>query len=188
VPKIVDAFRIVAEGVTPDLQPTKLVGRVPINPATQDFFRAAIEERKRVTARTDWSEADRGRVGQAIKVFANAASYGIYAEMHRQPSNEEMEVQCHGIDPTPFSGRVAHPEVPGEFCFPPVASLVTAAARLMLALLEYVVTTKGGRTRWKIPIPWRLWPLRQAASCPVRVDRSSCRMAAPRSKRCPGRM
>ena len=50
-------------------------------------------------------------------MFANAASYGIYAEMHRQESNEEMEVQCHGIDPTRFTCRVAHAEVPGEYCY-----------------------------------------------------------------------
>jgi hypothetical protein len=77
-------------------------------------------------------------------VFANAASYGIYAEMHRQESDEEMEVKCHGIDPTPFTCRVAHPEVPGEYCFPPIASLITSAARLMLGLLEHAVATRGG--------------------------------------------
>ena len=40
--------------------------------------------------------------------------------------------------------RVAHPEVPGEYCFPPLASLITGAARLMLALLEICVTELGG--------------------------------------------
>src|SRR5688572_7076149 len=64
--------------------------------------------------------------------------------MHRQESDEEMEVLCHGIDPTPFTCRVAHPEVPGEYCFPPMASLITSGARLMLASLEHAVTTRGG--------------------------------------------
>jgi hypothetical protein len=33
---------------------------------------------------------------------------------------------------------------PGEYCFPPLASLITGAARLMLALLEYCVRELGG--------------------------------------------
>jgi hypothetical protein len=37
-----------------------------------------------------------------------------------------------------------HPEQPGEFCFPPLVSLITSAARLMLALLEHCVAQRGG--------------------------------------------
>ncbi len=40
--------------------------------------------------------------------------------------------------------RVAHPEFPGEFCFPPQASLITGGARLMLVLLEHCVSDLGG--------------------------------------------
>lgn len=46
---------------------------------------------------------------------------------------------------TPVSRcRVAHADKPGEYCFPPVASLITSAARLMLALLERAVSVEGG--------------------------------------------
>ncbi len=55
-----------------------------------------------------------------------------------------MRVQCHGIDRTPFTCEVSHPDVSGEYCFPPLASLITGAARLMLALLEHTVTEAGG--------------------------------------------
>jgi hypothetical protein len=144
IPKVVDAFCIVPHGTAADLKPTKLAGHVTIDPAKRDLFVSAIEERRRVAAREDLSPAEGERVGKGLKVFANAASYGIYAEMHRQESDEEMEVKCHGIDPTPFTCRVAHPEVPGEYCFPPIASLITSAARLMLGLLEHAVTTRGG--------------------------------------------
>ena len=77
-------------------------------------------------------------------MLANAASYGIYAEMHRQESDATMRVQCHGIDDTPFTCDVSHPDVTGEYCFPPLASLITGAARLMLGLLEHTVTEMGG--------------------------------------------
>ena len=44
----------------------------------------------------------------------------------------------------PFSDRVAAPEDPGRYCFPPFASCITGAARLMLAMLERCVTDLGG--------------------------------------------
>ena len=64
--------------------------------------------------------------------------------MHRSPSDRVVDVQCHGIDPDPYACRVAHPDRPGAYCFPPFAALITSAARLMLALLERSVTAVGG--------------------------------------------
>src|SRR5262252_3568586 len=64
--------------------------------------------------------------------------------MNRQESEKKMKVQCHGLDPAPYECTVIHPEQPGEFCFPPIASLITGAARLMLALLEHSITEIGG--------------------------------------------
>ncbi len=84
------------------------------------------------------------RLDKSLKVLANASSYGIFAEMNRQESEQKIRVQCHGLDPEPYACSVIHPEQPGEFCFPPLASLITGAARLMLALLEHSVTQLGG--------------------------------------------
>jgi hypothetical protein len=64
--------------------------------------------------------------------------------MNRQESDKEVNVICHGIGAEPYTCRVAHPEAPGEYCFPPLASLITGAARLMLALLEHAVSELGG--------------------------------------------
>jgi hypothetical protein len=64
--------------------------------------------------------------------------------MHRQESDRKQNVTCHGIDAEAFQCRVAHADVPGEYCFPPLASLITGAARLMLALLEHSVVKLGG--------------------------------------------
>ncbi len=143
IPKIVDAFRIEAHGISPDLEPTKLSGVIEIDPKRQDFFKVVIEERKRLASRSDLSEPQKERLDKALKVLANAASYGIYAEMNRQESDDKVSVTCHGIDARPFTCRVAHPDIPGEYCFPPLASLITGAARLMLALLERCITEPG---------------------------------------------
>lgn len=144
IPKIVDAFRIEPRGKLGELNSTKLRGQIDVDPGKQDFFRAVIEERKRLPRRSDISPKEKERLDKFLKVLANAASYGIYAEMHRLESDKKTEVTCHGIDAEPFSCRVAHPDEPGAYCFPPLASLITGAARLMLALLEHCVTEQKG--------------------------------------------
>jgi hypothetical protein len=144
IPNIVDAFYIEADGQLKGLQPCTLRGAVKVDPSKQDFFRVVIEERKRLPERTDISSTEKKRLDKALKVLANATSYGVYAEMHRQESDGKQNVTCHGIDPEPFQCRVAHADVPGEYCFPPVASLITGAARLMLALLEHCISKLKG--------------------------------------------
>ncbi len=121
-----------------------LGGEVPVNPTTQDLFRTVIERRKSFSKKKTVSHEERDRLDKALKVFANASSYGIYAEMNRQETDKRIKLKCQGIDPKPYECSVIHPEKPGEFCFPPLASLVTGAARLMLALLEHCVTELGG--------------------------------------------
>lgn len=135
MPTIVDAFAIKARGKLKGLKPTKLRGIVEVDPRKQDFFRVVIEERQRMAQRTDIEPTERKRLDKALKVLANAASYGIYAEMHRLESDHKRKVTCYGIDPTPFHPTVRHPDERGAYCFPPMASLITGAARLMLALL-----------------------------------------------------
>jgi hypothetical protein len=144
VPTIVDAFRIEPHGVLPELKRIKLRGEIEVDPRNQDLFRVAIEQRKRLPHRTDISDSEKRRLDKTLKVLANATSYGIYAEMNRQESEDAIDVLCHGIDSEPFRCRVQHPDVPGEYCFPPMAALITGAARLMLALLEKSVSDFGG--------------------------------------------
>lgn len=144
VPRIIDAFRLKPIGRLRGLKPIRLRGSIEVEPQQEDFFKVVIEERKRLAARADVPESEKGRLDKALKVIANATSYGIYAEMNRQESDEKTNVVCHGIDPQPFTCCVTHPEVPGKYCFPPLASLITGAARLMLALLENCVSELGG--------------------------------------------
>ena len=143
-PTIVDAFKIVPKGQLPGLRPIALRGAVAVDPRTQDFFRTVIEERKRQSSNPALSDEERRRLDKALKVLANATSYGIFAEMLREESAQKVAVTCYGIDPEPFECSVLNPEYPGEYCFPPLAALITAAARLMLTLLERCVTDLGG--------------------------------------------
>lgn len=144
IPQIVDSFILEAHGQLSDLRSTKLRGSIDVDPRSEDFFKVVIEQRRRLSLRTDLWPVENERLDKALKVLANSTSYGIYAEMNRQEIGERKLVLCHGMEPDPFSCQIANPEIPGEFCFPPLASLITGAARLMLAMLEKCVTDLGG--------------------------------------------
>ncbi|MGC2406130.1 MAG: hypothetical protein WA431_06950, partial [Candidatus Cybelea sp.] len=144
IPRIVDAFRIVANGQLRSLRSITLRGAVAIDQRKDDFFRKVIEERKRLANSSTLSELERERLDKALKVLANATSYGIFAEMIRNEATKKTPVTCYGIDADPFTCNVKNPEHAGAYCFPPLASLITAGARLMLALLERCITDQGG--------------------------------------------
>ena len=144
IPQIVNAFKLAPVGKLSGLRPAMLGGEVAVNPRTQDLFRTLIEQRKSLAKKRGISQEDADRLDKSLKVLANATSYGIYAEMNRQETEKRVKVRCQGIDPEPYERSVIHPEKPGEFCFPPLASLITGAARLMLALLEHSVSALGG--------------------------------------------
>ncbi len=144
VPRIVEAFRIAPIGKAKGLKKLAFRGQVPIDPRSQDFFQSVIEERARLAARTDLSDTERDRLRRSLKTLGSATSYGIFAQMDRQESDKEVALTCYGIDPEPYRCKVKHPEAPGEYCFPPLASLITSGGHLLLALLERLVADRGG--------------------------------------------
>lgn len=144
VPRIVEAFRIAPIGKAKGLKAIQFRGQVPIDPCSQDFFKVVIEERMRLAKRAALTDAERARLKRSLKTFGSATSYGIFAQMDRQESDKDVELTCYGIDPEPYECKVKHPEAPGEYCFPPLAALITSAGRLLLALLERLVTDRGG--------------------------------------------
>jgi hypothetical protein len=133
-------------GYQKGLRSVLLAGKVPIDPRRTDFFKTVIEERKQLGGRRDLTPEDRDRLDLFLKILANATSYGILAEMvrHELPEGKTQRVEVCGVDDESFTCEVSAPETPGEFCFPPIAALITGAAHLQLALLERCVTDLGG--------------------------------------------
>jgi hypothetical protein len=141
MPNIVDAFRVVGVGQLRDLKPVKFRSHVTVDPRKHDFFRAVVELRQQL--KTDRSPEAK-RTADGLKVLANSTAYGINAEFIREDRQRLAAVVCHGLEATSFEDRVEHPERPGRYCFPPLAALITAGARLMLSLLEHEVERRGG--------------------------------------------
>jgi hypothetical protein len=135
--EVVRAVRLVGEGTAETLQPVDLRGGRQLDPRHDDPFIAMIEERHHVRD-TD------PRQERFLKVTANSTSYGVLARFDRRERATPTTVHVYGPDGEPFEKPVRAPEDPGPYCFPPVAASITAAARLMLALLEHQVVGAGG--------------------------------------------
>lgn len=133
-PQISEARTFVGHGTDAKLRTVRLRGETLIEPKSTDFFTWVIEKRATVKDTP---------LGDFLKVMANAGSYGIFAEMNRDDSRENQATDVWSAD-VAWRTSVRHPERPGRFCFPPVAVAITAAARLMLAMLERCVTDAGG--------------------------------------------
>jgi hypothetical protein len=145
IPRIRRALALAPRGVQAGLREVPLRGEIPVDPLRQDLFKTAIEQRKRIAMWLDLAPTDTARLDRFLKVFANATSYGITAELNRRelPKGKTEKVRVYGLD-GPFETRTAAPEEAGEFCFPPFAACITAGARLMLAMLEQCVSDLGG--------------------------------------------
>ncbi len=149
-PHVLRAVRFVpAGGNQPSLTPVHLRGQVPVDPRSDDFFRLVVEARQELRQRTQDHEtgcrcAD-FRLQAFLKVLANAGSYGIFAEIKRSElPRSDPETVTVTTGTSSFPAKVTAPEEPGEFCFPPIAACITGAARLMLTLLERLITDAGG--------------------------------------------
>jgi hypothetical protein len=136
VPKIIRAIRFQPIGIQHGMKPVEL-GEGEIDPRRDDFFRMVIEERKG----KDKSDP----LYYFLKILANAGCYGIYAEVNRHQSgkNDRKEIRI-------FSGgesrteKTSVYETPGPWYFPPVSALITSGGRLLLAMLERMVSDAGG--------------------------------------------
>jgi hypothetical protein len=134
-PEIIQAFRLVPQGVQKGMR-TTVIGTRTINPEKDDFFRAVIEERKKMPKSHPHN--------LLLKIIANAL-YGIFAELNKNEfgKNRAKQLEVFSGDHQ-FSQPTFVVERPGRFQFPPAAALITAGGRLMLAIMECMVKNLGG--------------------------------------------
>ncbi len=136
VPKIVKAICMVPHGRQPDLHTTNLAGMVAITPEIDDFYRHVVEQ-KSVHKPTNKPLAN------FLKVLASSGSYGLFVQLDPERFQKAVSVKV-------FSGEIfferpyAVVEKSGPWYFPPLASLITAGGRLLLAMLERCVIDRRG--------------------------------------------
>jgi hypothetical protein len=147
LPRVLRAWRLRPIGVQESLKSLDFRGEVRINPVTDDFFRVLIEQRKRETG----DPLDDELRDSGFKVVANSGAYGDFAETNPidiDPDEAPIPRPVCVYGDRGFTTYVNRPENPGRFCFFPIASLVTAAARLLLGLAFQEVAMRGGEVAY----------------------------------------
>ena len=77
-------------------------------------------------------------------MLANSASYGVHVEINVRPWKTGSAHPGAIYGQRAFDSPDVHDEQPGEFFNPIIGALVTGGARLRLAMLERLVTDRGG--------------------------------------------
>jgi hypothetical protein len=143
-PVILRAWRLRPNGIQESLRAIPFRGADLIDPRSDDFFARLIELRKTVTG----DAIDDERRSSGYKVVANSGAYGVFAEtspIDVDPDERNRKLRRVSVyADSSFETEVDRPERPGRFNFFPTASLVTAGARLMLALAQREVEGRGG--------------------------------------------
>ena len=134
-PHLIEAFKLVPKGSQSGMKATAIGSRT-IDPARDDFFKVVIEERKAVPKKHPHY--------LLLKIIANAL-YGVFAELNRVDygKNDAKHLDVFSGDHK-FDQPSLVVERPGKWQFPPAAALITAGGRLMLAVLEHMVESRGG--------------------------------------------
>jgi hypothetical protein len=136
VPNVQQAFRIVPHGKQSGMRSVKLRGKVEINPNDDavDLFVKIIEERKR--------NKDDEDLYYWLKILANSI-YGFFVELIPEHFKKPKDVMVFSGDES-FPDSSAVIERRGKWFAPYLASLITSAGRLLLAMLEAEVRRAGG--------------------------------------------
>lgn len=148
-PRIVRALRFRTGAAQRGLQATAINGNPDfrVRPGRDDFYKLLIELRQSVKRQRDavgGTEREQlDAMQNALKIAANATSYGILAEVNVDEPRKTTTVRVHTGSERSFAEATRTVEEPGRYFHPLVATLITGAARLMLALAERLVADAG---------------------------------------------
>jgi hypothetical protein len=135
-PRIISAVRVRASGQQKKLSTTNLAGMVPIDPRNDDFFIHVVEQRNRL-------KKSNRPVSDFLKVVGNSGSYGLFVQVDPDTLQKARKVRVY-TGTKSFTQESRYVEKTGPWYFPPVASLITAGGRLLLAMLERCILDAGG--------------------------------------------
>ncbi|MGH9014567.1 MAG: hypothetical protein ACRDZ1_11605, partial [Acidimicrobiia bacterium] len=131
-------------GTARRLRPVRLASGTRVDLAAgDDAYTSLVAERRRL-------EAGRPALAHGCKVAANALAHGIVSRFDRgryQLATPARVVVAAGPGEHAET-RTRHVERAGPWTFPPAAAIVTAGARLVLAMLERALADAGATVPW----------------------------------------
>jgi len=148
-PKIIEAISFAPRIPQDNLKPVCVAGNrdYTVNPYEGDFFKRVIDLRStvkdKIKTATPYEKDSFENQQLALKILANATSYGIFVELNIEEERQLQKLQCHGYNgiPTPLEKNKF--EKAGTFFHPLLATLITGAARLMLVTTERLTIDAG---------------------------------------------
>jgi hypothetical protein len=153
-PKLVRAIRFAPKPPQDGLQGLKIAGHAEyaVDPYEDDFYKRVIELRRRVKAeledakRRDANSQETKNLDMdqlALKILANATSYGIFVELNVEDADKEDAPIALFTSQDKRLVEASKREEPGRYYHPLLATLITGAARLMLSLSERLAFNQG---------------------------------------------
>jgi DNA polymerase family B len=131
------------------LKPISIAGNYAykIDPLKDDLYKRLIDLRSVVKTRMkDACGVEKEALDaeqQALKILANATSYGIFVELIVEDLDKKETRLCLGSGNDGFPVEVGKAETPGRYFHPLLATLITGAARLMLSITERFLLDAG---------------------------------------------
>lgn len=143
-PEIIEAYKYEPGRPQKTLKSQKILG-YKINPKKDNLIKFFVEERQKIKKEmklldensSEYSEKDGLQL--ALKIISNALGYGIFIELITRKTEKALLV-CRGDKRFSSVGRS---EENGKYFNPLIASTITAASRLMLAIAEAKVKELG---------------------------------------------
>lgn len=148
-PKIIEAIAFEPRPPQAGLQPIDIAGNPAyrVDPYADDFFKRTIELRQSIKQRMKDAppdECERLEIEQnALKICANSTSYGIWVEVNVEDRPQPIAVSLFSSTDPHVRLDTDKAEMPGSYFHPLLATLITGAARLMLAIAEKLATDAG---------------------------------------------
>jgi len=152
-PAVLQAWHFTARDPQSGLKACTIAGNpaYQVDPYKDDFYRRLIELRQEVKSKMKEANAagdvelvDRlDAEQQAMKITANSTSYGIFVEMNVTDYESTRKLTCFGNKGSGFDIETKNVEEPGNYFHPLLGTLITGAARLMLAITEKLVGENG---------------------------------------------
>jgi hypothetical protein len=153
-PNVIRAIRFTPKPPQDGLRSLKIAGHeeYAVDPYKSDFYKRVIELRRRVKAELKVAERRDPNSQEtknldidqlALKILANATSYGIFIELNVEDADKEDAPTTLFTSQDRRLVEASKREEPGRYYHPLLATLITGAARLMLALSERLAFDQG---------------------------------------------